>query len=137
LFNLKHKPIKLKFYKEERLCSKKQIDYLFRTGKSEMLHPIKLMFTETSTDQKFPVKAMFVVPKKNFRKAHDRNKLKRRMKEAYRLNKQVLYELENLKSRKLLLSFIYIAKKESNYIEIETCIKNLNKKIGNFEFKKA
>ncbi len=102
---------------------------MFRVGKSEMVHPIKLMITETDIAQKFPAKAMFVVPKKNFRKAHDRNKLKRRMREAYRLNKEEVYTSANEQNRKLLLSFIYIGKKACDFQAIETCIKQLNKKI--------
>lgn len=95
------------------------------------------MFTETTGEQKFPVKAMFVVPKKNFRKAHDRNKLKRRMREAYRLNKHNLYQSETLQNRKLLLSFIYIGKKPCDFRDIELCMLNLNKKIEKLVFTAA
>lgn len=94
-----------------------------------MVHPIKILFTQTTTDQKYPVKAMFVVPKKNFRKAHDRNKLKRRMREAYRLNKHLFYSANNLQSKKILLSFIYIGKKTLLFKEIESSILQLNKRI--------
>lgn len=127
--------IKQTFHKQERLCSKKQIDFLFRVGQSSMFHPVKIIFSESVVEQKFPVKAMFVVPKKNFRKAHDRNKLKRRMKEVYRLHKKNLYASMQLKSKKLLVSFIFIGKKTANYKELETSIKNLMVKVESFNFK--
>lgn len=99
------------------------------------VHPIKIVFTQTLIQQPFPIKAMFVVPKKNFKKAHDRNKLKRRMKEVYRLCKHHLYLSKQLESKKLLISYIFIGKKASEYAELKTCIQALNKKIENFNFK--
>lgn len=121
--------IKATFYKEERLCSKKQIDFLFRAGKNEMSHPLKMMFIESLMDQKFPAKAMFVVPKKNFRKAHDRNKLKRRMREAYRLMKQDIYNNPFLKDKKMLLAFIYVGKKQVDFSQIDSALQQLRKKL--------
>jgi ribonuclease P protein component len=104
-------------------------------GNSITVHPVKIVFTQTLIEQKFPIKAMFVVPKKNFKKAHDRNKLKRRMKEVYRLCKHNLYLSKQLQSKNLLISYIFIGKTASEYSELETCIEALNKKIENFNFK--
>lgn len=126
---IKTSQIKATFYKDERLCSKKQIDFLFRVGKSEMVHPVKLMFVESTSDQAFPAKAMFVVPKKNFRKAHDRNKLKRRMREAYRLIKHEFYGCEQMKNKKLLFAFLYVAKKPVDYTQIEQCMRQFKLKL--------
>lgn len=70
---------------------------------------------------KFPAQALFVVPKKNFKHAHDRNQLKRRMREVYRLNKNEMYL--KLGERKLLLAFIYFSKKNEDYASIEKSIK--------------
>jgi ribonuclease P protein component len=87
------------------------------------------MFAISTSEQAYPAKAMFVVPKKNFRKSHDRNKLKRRMREAYRLNKHLLYESELLANKKILLAFIYVSKKPSDFKHIETAILTLKKKL--------
>lgn len=78
---------------------------------------------ETATDLQFPAQAMFIVPKRQFKKAHDRNKLKRRMREAYRLNKNALYEKLNAENKKVIIAFIYVGKKTEEYSLIEKAIK--------------
>lgn len=72
---------------------------------------------------------MFVVPKRAFKKAHDRNKLKRRMREAYRLNKATLYTTLGSTNKKMILSFLFIGKKEEDYQKIEAAIVYQLKKI--------
>lgn len=76
-----------------------------------------------------PCQAMFVVPKRSFKKAHDRNKLKRRMREAYRLNKAPFYEMVLSQNKKIILSFLFIGKKIEEYKEIETAVLTHLKKI--------
>lgn len=80
-------------------------------------YPVKLMYLPTEGGLSFPAQALFVVPKKNFKHAHDRNRLKRRMREIYRLKKNELYL--QLGERKLLLAFIYFSRKEEDYASIE------------------
>jgi ribonuclease P protein component len=111
-----------KFTKEERLCSKKQIDLLFLKGSSATAFPLKLMYMETDVSYVDPCQAMFVVPKRTFKRAHDRNKLKRRMREAYRLNKAPFYEMVNSKNKKMLLCFLFVGKKIEEYKAIETAV---------------
>ncbi|MCW3075455.1 MAG: ribonuclease protein component [Bacteroidetes bacterium] len=110
------------FHKQERLCSKKQIDLLFSKGKSHLSYPVKTILLETPVQLQFPVQAMFIVPKRQFKKAHDRNKIKRRMREAYRLNKNNIYESLKVSDKKVLLAFIYVGKKIEEYAVIEKAI---------------
>ena len=105
------------FTKIERLCSKKAIDDLFANGKSKTQFPIKLIYKLTEFESPFPVRAMFVVPKKKHKRANKRNTIKRRMREVYRLNKHTLYE--SLKTQKLDLMFICLSNEELEYAVIE------------------
>ena len=84
------------FKKEERLCNKKLIDGLFHNGSSFLCYPYKASWMFTDGEQQFPVQIVFSVAKKRYKRAVDRNLVKRRMREAYRLNKQAqLYDVLN------------------------------------------
>ncbi len=85
-------------------------------------YPVKLIYLSTDVNLTFPAQALFVVPKKNFKHAHDRNQLKRRMREVYRLNKNELYL--KLGVQKCLFAFIYFSKKKEDYAFIEKSIKS-------------
>src|SRR5690242_16493418 len=82
------------FSKNERLSSQKEIDQLFKEGKSLNSPPLKLIwFKKEIPDSSIPyVQVMFGVPKKNFSRAVDRNRIKRLMRESYRLSKNELFE---------------------------------------------
>lgn len=122
--------VKNTFHKQERLCSKTQMQTLFNQGKSQLAYPIKLVYLTTQSERKFPAQSMFVVPKKSFKKAHDRNKLKRRMREAFRLNKNEFYQKLQHESKLLNLAFIFISKKPESYQSIEKATKALLLKVG-------
>jgi len=99
------------FKKEERLCNKKLIDTLFHNGSSFLCYPFKASWLFVDEPQQFPVQILFSVSKKRFKRAVDRNLIKRRMREAYRLNKQqYLYDLLNSNGKKIVLSLGYIGK---------------------------
>ncbi len=83
---------------------------------------------EKKFESDFPAKAAFTVPKKKFGKAVDRNKLKRRMREVYRKNKNTLYN--SITDKKIILIFIYIATEITEYKTIEQAIKTTLTKIG-------
>ena len=111
------------FSKIERLCSKTAIDALFSGGKSKTQFPIKLIYKISEFESPFPIRAMFVVPKKKHKRANKRNIIKRRMREVYRLNKQKLYD--SFMNAKYDIMFVYLSTEESEYSLIEDKMKQL------------
>lgn len=113
-----------KFEKSERLCSKLAIENTFLKGESFYNFPLKVIYLKT--DKKLnesQVQAAFVVPKRIFKKAVDRNRIKRQMKEAYRLNKETLYRALEGKNIKLNILIIYNTKNISTYWTLNKKIK--------------
>ncbi|MBK9731218.1 MAG: ribonuclease P protein component [Chitinophagaceae bacterium] len=108
-------PLRFTFKKEERLSSKKLIDELFNSGSSFYLYPFKVLSLTTSASVNSPVQVLMAVSSKNFPKAVDRNRLKRITREAYRLNKSLLHEAQNIPQKKLLVAFIYTGKKMESF----------------------
>lgn len=101
---------------------------LFENGQTFSVYPLKMVIQDTEAEQAFPAQAMFVAPKRNHKRAHDRNKLKRRMREAYRLQKQALYQDLLQKDKKVRIAFIYTARKIETYTTIQTSLKKLIEK---------
>ena|ERR1051326_1011095 len=108
--------MKQTFKKSERLTSKKTFEQLFNKGKSFVVSPFRIVYV--LSNEKF-TKLAISVPKKNFPRAADRNKIKRRIREAYRKNKHLLYEILKEKNLTLALMFIYTFREETSYQEIE------------------
>ncbi|MET4082895.1 ribonuclease P protein component [Pedobacter sp. UYP30] len=99
------------FKKEERLCSKKHLDLLFKGGSSFLLYPFRISYLFVTVPNLPPVQVVISVPKKRFKRAVDRNLIKRRIREAYRLNKET-HLCPNLpdSGENLLLSIQFIGK---------------------------
>lgn len=75
------------FKKEERLCSKKLLERLFGNGSSFLIYPFRITWLLSELPENVPVQVVINVSKRKFKKATDRNLLKRRIREIYRLNK--------------------------------------------------
>jgi ribonuclease P protein component len=119
--------VNFSFQKEERLCSKKIIDELFVQGKSVFVFPVKMVYIETKLTSGYPVQAGFAVSKKSFKRAVQRNLIKRRMREAYRLNKSKFYE--EIGEKQVAVFFIFTGKTILEYQQIETAVKKGIKKL--------
>jgi len=113
--------LKNTFRKQDKLKSSLIIEKLFNANQFVLSYPLKcyFLFSELTENQNF-VKVAFTVPKKTFKNAVQRNVLKRRMREAYRLNFRKIFELfmnQNLQQLQLLI--IYIGKEMVDYGIIE------------------
>lgn len=108
------------FTKKERLNSKKNIHRLFESGVSVFSYPFKIYYHIEEAAENTPSAAiLFSIGKKQFKKAVDRNRVKRLCREAYRLNKYIL--LDSLKEKKRLIEvgFVYVGKTLPEYHDLE------------------
>lgn len=105
--------------KEERLCSQKTLRDLFTSGESFLVFPLKVVFLKSEAPLPYPARAAFAVSKRNFKRAVKRNLLKRRMREAYRLNKNLLYDELAAKNLHISMMFIFVGKDLLEYATIE------------------
>ena len=121
------------FKKAERLCSKKRIETLFAGGSRAIsAYPLRVVFRdrgETDGEQE-AVSILITVSKRHFKHAVDRNRTKRLIREAYRLNKQLLLNAPALEGRKLDLAFIWLSDDLFDYPTIENKIKILLQRIA-------
>ncbi|MEM9722295.1 MAG: ribonuclease P protein component [Bacteroidota bacterium] len=109
------------FPKSERLCSKKAFSYIFEHGESLNADVLKFFYAldvpEDFADSNCAV--AFAVPKRNFKRAVDRNLLKRRMREAYRLHKHDLHKVLTQNGKNLVLLIKYQPRHIQLYTPIE------------------
>jgi len=116
-------------HKEERLCSQKMIEELFASGESFLAYPLKVVFLKTELSDVSTVQAAFTVSKRNFKRAVKRNILKRRMREAYRLNKPGFYQEITAKNLQVAIMFVYIGKELAEYAAIQKSMISAFKKL--------
>ena len=98
--------------KRERLSGHKQIDALFGGGsQSVTVYPIRAVYRFSACSEgQPPVRLLVSVPKRHFKHAVDQNRVKRQLREAYRLQKQVLHEaMQAHEGQELLLAFIWLS----------------------------
>jgi ribonuclease P protein component len=119
-----------RFYKTERLCSKKDFEQLFTDSSSFFVYPFKVVYRTLEYSEKEYLKIGISVSKRNFKRAVKRNYIKRRIREAFRLNKQPLKLL--LEERKVGLQFVlvYVSKETQEYADIEPKIKIVLEKLA-------
>ena len=119
------------FSKEERLCSRRSLDLLFKNGSSFLLYPFRVSYLYVPEPVAAPVQVVINVSKKRYKRAVDRNVIKRRTREAYRLHKQDhLYSILKPSSQLLLLSIQFIGKQKYEFDFMEKKMINVFKKLN-------
>jgi ribonuclease P protein component len=117
--------------KDDKLKSRKIIEQLFKDGKSFSLFPFRIIYLSQPSDNIGQLQAGFSVGTKHFKKAVDRNRIKRLMREGYRLQKNELNDAVKNSHQDLWLFFIYTATDIPDYSnvseKINTSIKRLQK----------
>lgn len=104
------------FKKEERLCNKRLLEQLFSSGSSFLCYPFRVSWLQVPLPQGLVVQVVFAVAKKRYRRAVDRNLIKRRTREAYRLHKQeLLYAALQEHNKQIVLSVNYIGKEINDF----------------------
>ena len=110
------------FPKNERLKSRKLIEQVFQDGKNLKKFPLKLIYLKTDLPEEVRCQAAMAVPKKKVRQAVKRNRIKRLMREAYRINKESLF---NKIVGNYALLFLYLGKESPDYRVVEQSMKTL------------
>ena len=129
--------------KTERLCSKKRIDLLFGTGGSHAMtaFPLKVVYRLTDSvpassspdgdPETASVQMMVSVPKRHFRRAVKRNRVKRQVREAYRKHKSLITRcIDGRTDKQLLIAFIWLADELSDTAAVEQQVGSLLQRIG-------
>ena len=119
------------FDKSERLCSSKIISGLFENGNIFYTSFLKVVWGKSTTPLPFPARVAFSVSKKGFRLAVTRNLIKRRLREAYRRNKMILYE--QLTSLNIQVNFVVIL--NGNVVpDYQTIEKSMKEMLNKFTY---
>jgi ribonuclease P protein component len=110
------------YSKKEKLKSQKLIEQLFSEGKSVSAFPLRMVYLKTDFDDDVQFKTGVSTSKRNFKKAVDRNHIKRLLREAYRLHKTAYF---NNISGSYALMILYISKDGTDFVSVETKMKQL------------
>lgn len=117
------------FPKSEKLCSDKATDLLFAKGESFIAYPLRVVYRVDEDVEKYDssVSVLVSVSKRKFKRAVKRNRVKRLIREAYRLNNKSLKEFFIHKPVHIDLAFLYLKDELPTYAEIEKAmLKALN-----------
>ncbi len=108
-----------KFRKEEKIVGENRIDSLFIEGKSFVAFPLRVVYLKTELSLSSPISVLVSVPKKRIKSAVKRNRIKRQVREAYRLNKHYLEVVTESIDQHLDIAFVFVRDELMEYSIIE------------------
>lgn len=123
------------FSKSERLCGVKAVSGLFAEGRTLNLPPLRLICRITpATDELQPARVLVTVPKRHFKRAVDRNLMRRRIREAWRRNKEPLLAILRHKGRHADLAIIWTGTEIKKYDETEKAVKEMISRVSGLKY---
>lgn len=120
--------MRFKYSKKDKLKSKKLIEHLFNEGKSVTAYPLKLIYLKTEFDDDYLLKTGVSVSKRLHKTAVARNRIKRILREAYRLNKPLYF---NNSSTSYAFMILYLSKDGTTFEDVDNKMKLLFEKFLN------
>jgi ribonuclease P protein component len=108
--------------KSEKLCHRSAVDALFAGGVSSVAYPLRMVCRVSDRNYGSDVQFLITIPKKRIRKAVGRVLMRRRIREAYRLNRSFI---GNLGGKKVDIAFLYISNELSDYSRVERKMQKL------------
>lgn len=112
------------FSKGERLCGVKAVSELFSGGRTITLPSLRIIYRLLPADPDIhPLRVLISVPKRHFKKAVDRNLIRRRIREAWRLHKKTLSETLMQKNNRLEVALIWTCTVTGSWDETLNCVK--------------
>ena len=115
-----------RFPKREKLARRVLWDAVFRQGNTHREFPLRLHWLESEFPEGIRAQAGFAVPKRTVRKAVDRNRIRRLIREAYRLEKVAFF---NNTAGRYAFVFLYIGKEAPEYEQVKRAVRSLLQKI--------
>ena len=126
-------PIRYTLPKNEKIKHRKQIEFLFKEAQSFNVYPLRVLYL-FSPDNDVVMQVGFTVSTRYFKKAVDRNRIKRLMREAYRLQKNDIISKLEKHNKKLQVFFIFAGNELPEYdVLYKRMEQSLNKLIKNFD----
>lgn len=120
----------LKLHKSEKLCSRTAINELFARGDSAIAYPLRAVFRTNDGERLKAAQFMISIPKKKIHTAVGRVLMRRRVRESYRLNRNLLYPTLEACGKNVDIAFTYLSKSEADYALIDSKMKDLLGKIS-------
>lgn len=99
------------FPKAEHLCGKTTVDELYASGKAFVCYPLRVVFRTAEKKDDILARCLVNAPKRRFKHAVDRNRIKRQLRESYRTNKAILFEPLETKDYQLHFAINYVGEK--------------------------
>lgn len=106
------------FNEAQRVTGAKRVDAIFDSGKSFISYPLRVVYLQHEQSPTIRCSILVTVPKKRIKKAVHRNRIKRLIRESYRLNKDLVKDI-NLGEQSLDIAFVYVKDTLSDYKEIQ------------------